>query len=164
MRQRDFSSVVHRICSTALLLLCLPGSLAAADLCDSATDRPFTFNELAQGLAPGEQRCYATDLPSTGVWLVDVSVDLLEETKPALWISSEPCVRDEETEGPATQMLYRTADEALLRVLIPGRYLFCVSARDSERSLERHWITSLFAPQTTGDPDEDEPDPDPLSP
>jgi len=148
---------------TTLALLCLPGSVAATDLCDSAADRPFIFSQPAQGMAPDEQRCYATELPSPGVWLVDVSAGVGADVLPSLWIADTPCDPDEEATGPFLQELHRTDGSALLRVLVPGRYVFCVTARDSGEALGRHWVTSLFAPHAAGDPDEDEPDPHPFS-
>lgn len=165
MRQLGFHSILDRLCKTALVaLLSLPGSVAATELCDSATDRIFIFNEPAPGIPGGGQRCYATELPSAGVWLVDASASLGADVRPSLWISATPCDADEEDTGPFLQTLHRTAGSALLRVLDPGRYLFCVTARDPGQTLGRHWVSSLFAPHAVaGDPDEDEPDPRPLS-
>jgi hypothetical protein len=163
MRQPDFHPFLDRICKMALcVLLCLPGSIAAQDLCVSATNRPFIFSEPAQSMAPDEQRCYVSELPSGGVWLVDVSTGAGADVLPSLWIATAPCDADEEATGPFLNELHRTDGSTLLRVLVPGRYLFCVSAVDPGQALGRHWVTSLFAPRAAGDPDEDEPDPHPF--
>jgi len=163
MRQPGFPSLLDRLCTTALFaLLSLPDSVAAADLCNSAADRPFILREPAQGISAGGRRCYATELPAAGVWLVNVSTGVGAAALPSLWISATPCDSDEEDRGPFLQALHRTAGSALLRVLVPGKYLFCVTARDPGEALGRHWSTSLFAPHApAGDPDEDEPDPRP---
>lgn len=165
MRQPGFHVLLDRLCKTALVaLLSLPGSVTATELCDSAADRLFIFSEPAQGIPDGAQRCYATELPSTGVWLVDANAGLGTDVRPSLWISATPCDADPEDTGPFLQALHRTAGSALLRVLAPGRHLFCVTARDPGQTLGRYWVSSLFAPNAAaGDPDEDEPDPRPFS-
>lgn len=163
MRQPGFPLLPDRLCTTALFaLLSWSGSVAAEDLCDSAANRLFLISEPAQGISAGEQRCYATELPAAGVWLVDVSTGAGAAALPSLWISARPCGSGKADTGPFLRELHRTARSALLQVLVSGKYLFCVAARDPGQALGRHGITSLFAPHATaGDPDEDEPDPRP---
>ncbi len=155
---------LNRLCKTILALLCVPASAAATDLCDSAENWAFTFSEPAHAIAQGEQRCYSADLTSAGFWLVEVGIAAKETTEPSLSVSNKPCDQDAGTVEPAAKVLQRTLQGALLHVLIPGRYMFCISAQDPRRALGEHRITNLFAPTSIkGDPDEDEPDPHPLT-
>lgn len=163
MRQRR-PNVCDGIRLMTLALLVPPGSMAAADLCDAPTVQPFSLSEPAAAIEEGQRRCYSSDFHTAGVWIVSASVDATEEPAPALWISNEPCDRDQEAAGPATQVLYRTENDAVLRVFSPGRYLFCISPQDPRRALGEHRVIHLFSPENgPSDPDEDEPDPAPRS-
>lgn len=150
----------------ALVSLLIAAPVAASTTCAAALDRPASFREVQSALAPGERLCYAPELPSAGLWLVDVSSAPGADpagTPPRLTAVGQLCDHPGDDGGAAAHVLHRLTGGAIIRVDRPGRYLFCIAGRDPGEVLGQHRVTSLFAaPHLKGDPDEDEPDPDPF--
>ena len=153
--------------TTAILILLGTGVSSAhteGTLCSDAEISDVNSTLRLYGNNDLERQCFVTEVPSSGLLMLEAAVPSTAAVEPRLDVLGHRC-DSAIGAAPSARTLTRIANRQLLEVSQPGAFQFCVTPQDPEKTLDdyrvfNHFVAADFAKD---DGNEHEPDPDPFA-